>query len=277
MSRARLELAVPRAAALEVVTARQVRPSTSRMRLRAVEDAVATMRARYGDALSLDELAGVACLSPYHFCRVFHACTGIPPGRFLTAVRMEAATRLLVTTDIRVSEVCIRVGYRSVGTFTTQFGQLVGLAPRTLRRRSAVGHRCVPRPVAASAATVRGTVVLPAGEDRTRPVYVGLFRGPAVHGRPAAWRLLERPGAFALPIPPPGAYHLCAASLPPSAQSLDDLLAGDGRTLVAVAGDPVRVRAGATARIELPLSLRSMRLIDPPILAALPVLSEPSA
>ena len=68
-------------------------------------------------------------LTPYHFARIFRNVTGIPPGEFLTAVRLERTKQLLLDTDLGVAEVCFEVGYESVGTFATRFKDLVGLPP----------------------------------------------------------------------------------------------------------------------------------------------------
>jgi transcriptional regulator GlxA family with amidase domain len=93
----------------------------------AAERVVREMRQRLGDSLTLDEMAEIAMMSPYHFNRVFRRLTGIPPSQFLGALRLEAAKRLLLTSERSVTEICFEVGYNSLGTFTTRFNQLVGL------------------------------------------------------------------------------------------------------------------------------------------------------
>ena len=100
----------------------------------AVERVIATMRARVDDALHLSTMAEIAHLSPYHFARTFRQVTGIPPGEFLSTVRLQRAKELLLTSDLGVGEICFEVGYNSVGTFTTRFTRLVGLPPRRMRR-----------------------------------------------------------------------------------------------------------------------------------------------
>src|SRR5947209_13544286 len=70
---------------------------------------------------SLREMADAAVFSPFHFHRLFNRLTGVPPGRFLSAVRLATARRLLVESGLRVTDVCFEVGYESLGTFTTQF------------------------------------------------------------------------------------------------------------------------------------------------------------
>ena len=102
----------------------------------AVERVVATMRERLGEALTLQDLADVAHLSPYYFARVFRDMTGIPPAEYLAALRVQEAKRLLLTTQASVTDVCFEVGYTGLGTFTARFARLVGVSPGRLRRRA---------------------------------------------------------------------------------------------------------------------------------------------
>src|SRR5438309_1587588 len=100
----------------------------------AIERAILAMRERLQEPLSLQDMADIAHMSPYHFSRVFHRLIGIPPGEFLTALRLDAAKRLLLTTSLSVTDICFEVGYLSPSSFTTRFTQLVGLPPRQLRQ-----------------------------------------------------------------------------------------------------------------------------------------------
>ncbi|MCA1715971.1 MAG: AraC family transcriptional regulator [Actinobacteria bacterium] len=99
-----------------------------------VERVVAEMRERVDETLSLRAMAEIAHLSPYHFARTFRRITGIPPGEFLSALLLQRAKELLLTTDLSASEVCYEVGYKSLGTFTSRFTQLVGVSPGRMRR-----------------------------------------------------------------------------------------------------------------------------------------------
>src|SRR5216684_4257917 len=102
----------------------------------AVERVIRAMHTHLHELLTLEDLASVACLSPFYFTRVFHRLIGIPPGEFLSALRFQAARRLLLTTPLSVTDICFEVGYTSTGSFTTRFTQLVGLSPRLLRQRA---------------------------------------------------------------------------------------------------------------------------------------------
>src|SRR4051794_38758462 len=106
-------------------------------RCAAVDRVIAEMHDRLDRPFALDEMARIAFLSPFYFNRVFRQQTGVPPRRFHTALRVESAKRLLMTTDRSVTEICLEVGYQSLGTFTTHFRELVGVSPRELRRLAA--------------------------------------------------------------------------------------------------------------------------------------------
>lgn len=101
---------------------------------RAVERVIEQMRANLSQQLTLDDMAQTAMFSKFHFTRIFQRITGVSPGRFLAALRLQEAKRLLVSTDLNVAAISVRVGYSSVGTFSTRFTKSVGLPPTTYRR-----------------------------------------------------------------------------------------------------------------------------------------------
>src|ERR1043165_8139811 len=96
--------------------------------VRARRRATATMRSNLGDSLAIDDLARSAMFSKFHFSRVFQRVTGVSPGRFLSAMRLEEAKRLLVSTSFTVADISHRVGYNSVGTFSSRFRSSVGVS-----------------------------------------------------------------------------------------------------------------------------------------------------
>jgi AraC-like DNA-binding protein len=83
----------------------------------------------YAEPLDLDELASAAHLSKYHFIRCFTAAYGTTPAAYLAERRIERAQDLLRATNLTVTEVCMLVGYTSLGSFSTRFRQLVGVSP----------------------------------------------------------------------------------------------------------------------------------------------------
>jgi AraC-like DNA-binding protein len=88
---------------------------------------------RYRDSLDVPAMARAAHLSPAHFSREFRRTFGETPHQYLLTRRLERAAALLRTTDRSVADICLTVGLRSVGSFTTSFGRLFGLSPTAYR------------------------------------------------------------------------------------------------------------------------------------------------
>jgi AraC-like DNA-binding protein len=89
--------------------------------------------ARYREAVDVPTMARAAYLSPAHFSRAFRRTFGETPHQYLLTRRLERAAALLRTTDRSVADICLMVGLRSVGSFTTSFGRLFGLSPTAYR------------------------------------------------------------------------------------------------------------------------------------------------
>ena len=89
--------------------------------------------ARYREPLDVKALARAAHLSPAHFSREFRRAFGETPHQYLLTRRLERAAALLRNTDRSVADVCMTVGLRSVGSFTTTFGRTYGMTPTEYR------------------------------------------------------------------------------------------------------------------------------------------------
>jgi AraC-like DNA-binding protein len=89
--------------------------------------------ARYREPLEVAVLARAAHLSPAHFTREFRRAFGETPHQYLLTRRLERAAALLRNTDHSVADICVTVGLRSVGSFTTSFGRTFGLSPKAYR------------------------------------------------------------------------------------------------------------------------------------------------
>jgi AraC-like DNA-binding protein len=89
--------------------------------------------ARYREPLDVPALARAAHQSPAHFSREFRRTFGETPHQYLVTRRLERAAALLRNTDRTVADVCMTVGLRSVGSFTSSFGRTFGLSPTAYR------------------------------------------------------------------------------------------------------------------------------------------------
>jgi len=103
------------------------------------------MDRHYEAGIDLDELARIAGVSKFHFARCFEATYGETPMRYLTRRRIERAQDLLRGANLTVTEVCMMVGFASLGSFSTRFTALVGESPTAYRDRwAARGGAHVP-------------------------------------------------------------------------------------------------------------------------------------
>jgi AraC-like DNA-binding protein len=251
-----------------------VRAQCAADRSLAVERVIAAMHERLDAPFELKEMARIAYLSPYYFNRVFRQLTGVPPRRFHMALRMAEAKRLLLTTDLSVTEICLDLGYQSLGTFTTHFHELVGVSPRGLRRLAATPP-CTPDDLVAAlerqaengvAPLLAGAVTVPDGAEDCL-VFIGLFATPSPEGLPSGCTARLGPGAFHLRAPAGARRHLAAAAFPRSDDPCTYLAPDERDFLVGLSPFPID-----SAGRALELRLRRVRPTDPPVLLALPVL-----
>jgi AraC-like DNA-binding protein len=121
--------AARRAAALPAL-----RASTRAELLRRLETATSFLHANLDGRISIADAARAACLSPFHFHRLFTAFHDVPPHRYLTRLRLDRARALLRTDERPVADVAIACGFESVGSFTTLFTRTFGVSPARFRK-----------------------------------------------------------------------------------------------------------------------------------------------
>lgn len=246
-----------------------------------IERAITTMWEHHNEPLSLDDIADTAILSKFYFARVFRSITGTTPARFLTAIRLYQAKKLLHQTPFNVTDIVYMVGFNSLGTFTTRFSKSVGMSPSRFRSLSHSGFPMFSPPETTPhlrTTAVEGTVVLPPTSTPLR-IYVGAFSSPIVEGIPASCYMIDVPAngdrvrKFRLDAVPAGEWHVRAtavavrwADVDPRPWARQPLFVGAGKALVKPSGPNLNLR----------IPMRGMDLIDVPILLALPELDNRS-
>jgi len=241
----------------------------------AVQQAIASMRDRYFEPITLKDLASEVFVSPFHFCRVFSRATGVTPGRYLTAVRLFEAKRLLLTTSQTVSDIVCSVGYSSIGTFTTRFTRAVGMTP-TQYRDPEVGKLLMataphfwrlPSPEVLYGAVASGAchddgwiavrIEMPLGCTPGN-ILVGAFDEPIPQRGPAAFEVM--PGTSStqvkLGVPSGRCTVIAAAEQVGEGVSPASFLFGAARQQVAIT-------RGHT--VPVTVQMRSLQPTDPPI------------
>jgi AraC family transcriptional regulator len=235
-----------------------------------VEAVIRHMRAHPGLPLDLDGMARLANASRCHFDRLFREITGLAPRHFQTAVRLNTASRLLLTTERSVTDVCYDIGYESLGTFVATFTRTFGLPPQRLREVAAALHDPWPRGATAglvaefgahaSPPLLEGRIVYEAPFEGI--IFVGLFPTPIPVRVPLACTIVSAPGPFTLgPIPAAG--YVLAVAIPSCERPLDFLLNEQAHR----GGKHV-----SDLSQELVLTLHPPEPLDPPMNIALPYL-----
>ncbi|WP_261994104.1 helix-turn-helix transcriptional regulator [Streptomyces sp. t39] len=252
----------------------------------AVQCAVKTIRERYFEPLTLDELAHAAMVSKFHFLRSFRRITGVTPGRFLSAIRLHEAKILLLTTSLNVSDIGAQVGYSSTGSFTRRFSESVGCSP-TQYRHSGHGQNPPVDPGAALAgeglAEQREMDLLPEAAPRREQeqgcvtgvvkspgrtasgIYIGVFESPILERTPAARAVVAHSGQFRIGGVPEGTWYVHAVAQGAHAGAAGESTAH--QLLVGTAG-PVQVGPGTDPIVQM--TLHPLGWSNPPILFAFP-------
>lgn len=234
-----------------------------------VAEAVAFLRENLeDDTLSLGQLAARAGQSQFRLIRLFKAFTGVTPAKFLFALRMERAKRLLLETDRTVTDICFDVGYNGFGTFVTRFTVAVGVSPTKFRSfRDAAPDGLLPlidRLVGGSAAGpaegLECKVSAPASFSGL--VFVGCFASCIPEARPESCAITHGSSKFMIPQAGCSSKRRYFALGVPWHNLERSMLRGDAY-----------LRAAASAQDgQLCLPIRPAERLDPPVVVFLPAL-----
>ncbi len=223
--------------------------------------------------LGVEDLAEQAGYSPFHFSRLFTTRYRVSPGRYLTALRIDAAKRMLLADEtLPVVDVATEVGFDSLSSFSRRFRAGVGLPPASLRR---LADQVAGRPVRPFTITGDGAGAIAVGLDlpagfspRGDPsVWVGWYPHPAPIGLPRAGMLLRGRLDARLPLCP-GAPFLLGFAVPAHASVEEQLV--PAAPVVAVHPAPLLAAGAVTLRFGAQDGSSPV-----PLLSALPSLRRP--
>jgi AraC family transcriptional regulator len=117
-----------------------LRPATREEAYRRLYWARDFIDASFAEPLTVARLARVACLSPFHFQRLFKQAFGETPMQRVQEQRLARAARLLADTDRDVTWICHEVGFESLGSFSALFRRRLGASPRAFRQMRRTGE-----------------------------------------------------------------------------------------------------------------------------------------
>jgi len=254
------------------------RAGTIQRHQNAVAEVLDVIRRDPSAPLTVETLARVANMSHYHFLRTFEEVTGVTPHRFITALRMEQAKRLLLEQTLAVTAICFEVGYNSLGTFTRLFVEYVGTTPKRFRKFGAsFGQQPLEWLVTGYFAqqrsrytkgTISGFVWAPA--KWCGAIFVGAFGSSVPERLPIDGTLLVQQGRFELALPSLDRTYCVMAAGFPSNSTIAQCLVPAQHDLLVASSVIRQGRDELTSRREL--TLRKPHMFDPPIVTALPLL-----
>ncbi len=108
------------------------------LRHESIRRAVKFIECHYCEQISLQDIAAAACLSPYHFCRLFKRWLGVSCMKYLTNVRIGKAKQLLQNTSQSITEICFDIGFNDLTHFERVFKMQVGLTPSAYRKENGI-------------------------------------------------------------------------------------------------------------------------------------------
>jgi len=95
-----------------------------------VISAMHALRSRFRETVRIEELAGIAQLSPSAFHRQFKALTSMTPLQYQKQIRLLEARRLMISSNINVERASYEVGYESPSQFSREYARMFGVSPK---------------------------------------------------------------------------------------------------------------------------------------------------
>lgn len=221
------------------------------------------MRSHCDESISLYELSKIACISRFHFIRVFKKYTGITPSKFHSLVRFSEAMNQIITTKKNISTICHDVGFESVGTFTNEFTKLTGISPEKIRNRK----NNPIKPQIESSYVVDSIYIHVDIACATKltgiNIYTGLFKTEIPSGIPEFCSVSECNSVISINVTKCGLYFMYSCAFIP-----------DSGIFVGINDSPIRIENLTTDIFLGTISLRPYNSEDLPILVVDPFLKK---
>jgi AraC-like DNA-binding protein len=106
------------------------------LRDESIRRSVKFIECHYFEQISLRDIADAACLSPYHFCRLFKRWLGTSCMKYLTNVRIEKAKQLLQDSSLSITQICFDIGFNDLTHFERVFKSQTGMTPSAYRKEN---------------------------------------------------------------------------------------------------------------------------------------------
>ena len=103
-----------------------------------IKKAVSLLESGYSSSLTLQQLASLLHISPYHLHRTFKRLVGCTPNEYIRKIRLDQTATLLVKTDWPVSKIADQVGFKNIAWFSTLFQKQYGMSPAEYRTKHAL-------------------------------------------------------------------------------------------------------------------------------------------
>jgi AraC family transcriptional regulator len=98
-----------------------------------ITDTIFYIESNFRKELTLNDLASVAAISPYHYSRIFKKKTGYSPYEYIVMIRINHAKKLLKTSNMRIKEIAYETGFNSESNFVTSFKKHTHYTPKEFR------------------------------------------------------------------------------------------------------------------------------------------------
>lgn len=111
---------------------------------RAFERAHSFILQHLGENIGLADIAAAACISRFHFARLFRARTGCSPMAYVMRLRLERAREMLAREDRCIADTAVSLGFYDQSHFSRTFRRVHGMPPRVFRLRSRAAAAASP-------------------------------------------------------------------------------------------------------------------------------------